>query len=704
MHLDDIEEESVPRVEQYLNQIKVLRQIAHKLIKFLEQLENFQKKLWLKKKFVVETNYCITLDRVPEELYPEICANDAQRKEWVELFAIDEIKKELGIEGYSEPLTEDFLRQQQSLPLDTIFFSNEIKKVVLSGIDNYETRNDGLVINGENFQTLNFLSRRYTKQIQCTYIDPPYNTGGDGFVYKDNYQHSSWLSMINDRLRQLPTLSGVGAPFFASVDDNEQAHFKQCLDSVFGESCFETQVIVQSNKRGQTYQSIAKTHEYLIVYGIGSVPELHELPKEVAKNALKDSKGIYELWELRNRNPKFGRHNRPNLYYPFYVAHETTDKNGYASVSLAEDDDHLLKVTPKNSEGVDSCWRWGTEKVQQALTEEPLSVLVAKQKRDGGWNIYEKARKGTKKAKSIWEETEVINEQGTVELRHLGFREFGFPKPVGLLKKIIQVGANKKDLILDFFAGSGTTGHAVISKNHEDGGKRKYILVEMGDHFKTVILPRLKKVIYSSDWRDGKPVSRQGSSHMFKYISLESYEDALNNLTIKRTDTQKGLLDTSLALKEEYMLSYMMDMETEGSASLLNVDRFDDPWNYTMKIATGSAGETKVRPVDLVETFNYLIGLTVIRRDFIRGIEVIEGTSPDGNNVLVIWRNTNETNNEQLDEFFRKQDYNTRDTEFDLIYVNGDNNLENLRRPDQTWKVRLIEDDFKQLMFDVEDV
>jgi adenine-specific DNA-methyltransferase len=110
MHLDDIEHESAPKVEQYLSQIKVIRSIAHKIIQFLEQLENFQKKLWLKKKFVIETNYCITLDRVPEELYPEIAKNDAQREEWVRLFAIDEIKKDLSGPGYSKPLNVDFLK------------------------------------------------------------------------------------------------------------------------------------------------------------------------------------------------------------------------------------------------------------------------------------------------------------------------------------------------------------------------------------------------------------------------------------------------------------------------------------------------------------------------------------------------------------------------------------------------------------------
>lgn len=152
------------------------------------------------------------------------------------------------------------------------------------------------------------------------------------------------------------------------------------------------------------------------------------------------------------------------------------------------------------------------------------------------------------------------------------------------------------------------------------------------------------------------------------------------------------------------MLSYMMDLESQGSASLLNVDAFSAPWNYTLKISNGSAGETMARPVDLVETFNYLLGLNVIRRNVIRGIEVVEGTNPEGEKVLVIWRNTTEVSNVQLNEFFRKQEFNPRDTEFDLIYVNGDNNLENLKRADETWKVRLTEEEFKRLMFDVEDV
>ncbi len=260
-------------------------------------------------------------------------------------------------------------------------------------------------------------------------------------------------------------------------------------------------------------------------------------------------------------------------------------------------------------------------------------------------------------------------------------------------------------IILDFFAGSGTTAHAVINLNREDGGSRKYILVEVGEYFDTVLKPRIQKVVYSDSWRDGKPVSRQGSSHMFKYMRLESYEDALNNLRLARSQKQQDLLDLARPqFREDYMLGYMLDVESEGSASLLHIDAFQDPFGYRMRIASGSAGETRDVRVDLVETFNYLIGLTVRTMDFIRGFQVVTGTAPKGERVLIIWRNTFEKSNADLDEFFRRQDYRPRDAEFDIIYVNGDNNLENLRRDDQTWKVRLIEEDFKRLMFDVEDV
>ena len=220
----------------------------------------------------------------------------------------------------------------------------------------------------------------------------------------------------------------------------------------------------------------------------------------------------------------------------------------------------------------------------------------------------------------------------------------------------------------------------------------------MGDYFNSVLKPRIEKVIYSKDWRDGKPVSREGSSHCFKYLRLESYEDTLNNLTLKRSHEQQLALDANPAFKENYLLSYMLDVESKDA--LLNIQSFVHPFDYQLNIATGTVGETQPVTVDLVETFNYLIGLRVETIQTIRGYRVVTGRNPTGEHTLIIWRDLGEKSNTDLETFFRKQDYNPRDMEFDLIYVNGDNNLENIRRPDETWKVRLIEEEFIRLMFE----
>lgn len=253
--------------------------------------------------------------------------------------------------------------------------------------------------------------------------------------------------------------------------------------------------------------------------------------------------------------------------------------------------------------------------------------------------------------------------------------------------------------------------------NREDGGRRKFILDEMGEYFETVLLPRIKKVTFSRDWSDGKvrrPLSveeQERSPRILKVLRLESYEDSLANLRIAiRSSVQRQLVEANAAVREDYMLHYVMNADTVGSPSLLNVQAFDHPFEYKLKIATETVGETKDVNVDLVETFNWLLGLRVHTMDVIRGFHVITGRLPgpgnseDGEKTLIIWRDTTENPNEKLDEFFRKQNYNTQDQEFDVIYVNGDNNLQNLKRDDQTWKVRLIEEEFHRLMWDVEDV
>ena len=302
------------------------------------------------------------------------------------------------------------------------------------------------------------------------------------------------------------------------------------------------------------------------------------------------------------------------------------------------------------------------------------------------------------------------SEGGRVVDRIFRERSFAYPKPLSLVRSLMRAATRDSDIACDYFAGSGTTGHAVINLNREDGGRRKFILVEMGDYFDTVLVPRIKKVTFTPEWKDGKPKrmatpeEAERSPRIIKILRLESYEDTLNNLEMNRSQAQQDLLDQQSSFREDYTLRYMLDVESQGSASLLAIDRFEDPFAYQLDIATGPAGETKPTVVDLVETFNYLIGLRVKTIDHLGGVRVVTGNGPGGERVLILWRKTKELDGDALDAWFAKQGYNTRDQEFDVIYVNGDNNLENLRKADQTWKVRLTEEEFQRLMFDVRDV
>ena len=693
MHLDDIENETAPRVEQYLSKIRVIRKIAHKVIDFLAQIENFQKKLWLKKKFVVETNYCVTLDRVPEELYPEISANEEQREEWVRLFAIDEIDTEetdepqplpgMGDVTYSEPLTVEFLKANNFLVLDTKFFGEKFKNTLLAGFYDIDSKCDGVIIHSENFQALIFSQKKYRDNINSIYIDPPYNTGDGDFIYKDEYQHSSWLAMMVDRIKVARHLLSEQGTMTISIDDNEHHELRMCMETLFGAICFVGNAAWKKTS-GSNESEFSHVFDNTLIFKKSPVTELGRIPrtekqKKLYSNPDNDTRGP---WASTDYTSKWSPSERPNLSYP-----------------IKRPDSEEL-VYPK-----EKAWRFSQEEHDRNVVEGKVWWGLKGELRVPRYKRFLSEVSDGVVPKSLWDDIDT-NQHGKAQLVALGVseEEFSNPKPIGLVQRCIQLSKKPQKVVLDFFAGSGTTAHAVINLNREDNGNRRYILVEMGDYFDTVLKPRIQKVIYSKDWKDGKPVSREGSSHMFKYIRLESYEDTLNNLELKRTEAQRSLLEQSDLFRESYMLSYMLDVESKGSASLLNVDSFEDPFNYKLKIATGSAGETKPITVDLVETFNYLLGLTVHHIDHIRGFRVVQGTNPKGEKVLVIWRNLKEKSNEDLDEFFRKQEYNPKDMEFDLIYVNGDNNLENLRRDDETWKVRLIEEDFKRLMFDVQDV
>ena len=250
--------------------------------------------------------------------------------------------------------------------------------------------------------------------------------------------------------------------------------------------------------------------------------------------------------------------------------------------------------------------------------------------------------------------------------------------------------------VLDYFAGSGTTGHAVINLNREQGGHRRYVLVEMGHHFDAVILPRMKKVIHSSDWKDGRPVSREGMSQTFKYVRLESYEDAMDSLEVAPpSNEQTTLLAGNHEIAEDYRLRYTLGVETSRSASLLGAD-FRDPFAYTLSVVRDGA-HREVR-VDLPETFNYLIGLRMKSRRRIDGVLSITGSDRQGRECLVLWRNRDQTDHTALDAWFDRN--RERFVEpLHRIYVNGDHTLNALRRTGDTWTAEAIEPVFRELIF-----
>lgn len=401
-----------------------------------------------------------------------------------------------------------------------------LKETKGKGINADKEKLVNLLIEGDNYHSLAVLNFTHQEAIDLIYIDPPYNTGNDDFIYNDKFKseyvkrddpfrHSKWLGFMEKRLKLAKNLLKKDGVIFISIDENEYAQLKLLCDEIFEEKNFITMITVQVNKGGRDYLPIAVTHEYVLCYFKGEDGELNELPKAVDFD-LEDSRGKYELRELRNRNPKFTKENRPNLYYPIYINPKSEDKNGQCLVSLSKSKIFSVGVYPKNSKGEDSCWRWGQKLVEENIAgTTDSSSVVGKQKRDSGWNVYEKSRKATTKVKSIWDETNVRTEQGTIDLRELGMANaFDHPKPIFLIKKIIQLATQKDSVVLDFMAGSGTTGHAVLEANKEDGGDRQFILCTNNENniCTDVCYPRLKKVIKGYKNTKGENVSGLGGN------------------------------------------------------------------------------------------------------------------------------------------------------------------------------------------------
>ena len=712
LNLDELEAGGEARAESWFQMLRAIKGIGRKIIAFVAQLEDFQKRIFEKKKFVTEVHYCVTLDRVPAALYPEIIKNKAQIEEWKRLFYIQEIERDTTQPGYSEPLKLDFLKAHQSLVIDTSFFPAAThpeftpglleSKEFLGKAASHDDALDGVIVASENLHALRLLGERYQNSVKCTYIDPPYNTGDGDFIYKDSFQHSSWLTLASERITAGKRFLTKDGFLVVSIDDVELHRLLELLRLTFGENHVATLVWDRNRKNDAKLFSVG--HEYMVV-----VARDAELLKERGVELREPREGLDDAKKLITRLKK--EHGKD------WEAIRKSWLAWFEQILVSDPRRRMMrysKVGPRGPYRDDGNISWPggggpRYEILHPKTKKPVKIPSR------GW-MYGAAER-------FWEEYEkgviifgddettipgiasyLFESDGQVmptvfysyaqtssqEFKALmGEVEFNNPKNWRDIARITRYLAGKDDVILDYFGGSGTTGHAVIVQNREDGGRRKYVLVEMGAHFDTVLKPRLQKVIYSKDWKDGKPVSRQGSSHAFKYLRLESYEDALDSIAFQAAE---GDAEQSMLALEDYVLSYMLDFETRESETLLNVAKLDTPFDYTLR----RHGKDEPQPVDLPETFNYLIGLHVESRRVLQNKStryLVYRGRVAGRTTVILWRTTKGWTEKEFetDRAFIAKEKLTEGAED--IFVNTDSFIEGAQSLDPV---------FKNLMFNAE--
>ena len=671
---------------EWLETAQLVHHIATQIIDFLSQIEEFQKRLWLKKKFVLSTDYCLTLDRVPEELYPQIAQNTAQREEWKHLFAIHEIEGDLVDSAYDEPLSIAFLEENPNLVLDTRHFDEPFKDCLLAHFENLDNEIDGLLIHGENFQSLNLLAEKYRESIRCIHIDPPYNTKTSGFLYKNAYQHSSWLTMMADRVILPEQFMAPNSCFFCHIDENEYENLFQLFNTLSMQN--QGTIIWDKKNPVSGANTIPTQHEYIVCHSKGNIKLYRPVDRETILNkAVALVKKYGDVTQECRKEFRNWIKNNADLSGMERSYSEIDDEGRvYTSIHMGAPE---LRTDPKFFQPLRHPVTGELCPVPRngfSGTPEFMEELLAK-----GEIVFGKDETTQPRRKSYLEGHHVSElsslvssgERGKHQMDALGLH-FPYCHPVGLYEKLIwAVTTDGKGTTLDFFAGSGTNAHAVINLNRQDDGERKYILIEMGHHFDTVLKPRVMKVIYTEKWKDGTPVSRKSCfSQIIRYQRIESYEDALNNIEFTEREN---------LLFEEHLLSYSLGSETCESPTFLNVTKLQNPFNYQLNIVDGF--RTQTQTVDLPETFNYLLGISLQTRrcfhDDDRRYLVCRGTVGQ-KNVVIIWRETKDWGAQDWERDYRFIEENKLTEGASEVYVNTDSLLPEAKSLDPL---------FKRLMF-----
>ena len=390
-----------------------------------------------------------------------------------------------------------------------------------NGQHNEDNGSENMIIRGDNLEALKALLPRYEGRVKCIYIDPPYNTGNEGWVYNDNVndpkikkwlgavvgkegedltRHDKWLCMMYPRLKLLQKLLADDGVIFVSLDFHEQPVMRLIMDEIFGASNYVSEIACVNKPSGRSDDKyIATAHESIIVYRKSPLLTLggFEPEEKITKRYNKrDTDGrLYREEDLRKRGTHDERTDRPNLFYPFFFNQETGEL--VVGNNDEETPDGFIRIEPMKSKDVQGTWRWGQDTAIAQKTYIHPRYMPNKQQ----WSLFEWEyldERGAAKPTTLLDFKDVNSERGTeVFIKYLGFKKEDFPnpKPVGTIQRILQIATAGDDIILDSFAGSGTTAHAVLNMNKADGGHRKFILVEMMDYADRITAERVKRVI-----------------------------------------------------------------------------------------------------------------------------------------------------------------------------------------------------------------
>ena len=686
------------QIKKNLYSINLFKEIAGKIIAFLAQIEDFQKRLWEKTKFILGTQYLLTLDVIPEKYYPEILKNQKQIQHWKDLNLLEnasesnkEKEKEKENQKEKEKMNEqskkkadkkqikntsldsftsdnnseisiDYLKSHPSLMVDTKYFDDNFKYEILSTISDLDNNIDGILINSDNFHALKLLLGKYRDKIACIYIDPPYNTGNDEFVYKDGFQHSSWLSMMFSRVKLTFNLLSEKGLFFTSLDDHEIYHYKLMMDKIFGEENFLANIIWYSTKSVTNTALISLSHTYTPIYA----KNLDYYTKNRTEFRLSEDGEGFSNPDNDPRGPWKADNFQVGGWRPNQQYEITNPKTG-----------KIYKPNPGNS------WKNDYKTYLELVKENRIVFGVSGDAGPMRKRFLSEAKERGKVTHTMWNDLDTTSNATKYLKNMFGESVFNNPKPTNLIERILQLAVKENEIILDFFAGSGTTADAVIRLGNQEKTKRKYILIEMGAYFDSVVKSRIEKIIYSDTWKEGKPETGQSTKHhIIKYHHLEDFEDSIRNLHFIEMDgKKKGSTD--------YRIRYMLDFESKDSSVFLNCDQLNFPFEYVL--STYFSGAIQDLRVDLVETFNYIMGIEVssIERKF-NGSQmylIIKGKRND-KKIIVIWTTKDQTFDPVQDKEFTESEILSHE-QFEEIYVNGNSLINNAISLDKIFKSKI---------------